>query len=211
MTDRSKLAETAARYPSLQGLLFVPIGAWLALGSLTSSGWWPWKGGVPSRELYVMAPATVLGVWALVRLNRYYVETYGRVAAPRAVQVRLGVGVVAGMVAIVAASVIDSELRPPVNTSGLAVAGAMLAFWHAARILRPHHWAVVSPVLALSVVPWGTVQDGPAAGAPTTLLGLAIATMIAGAGLLDHARLVRLFDETSRLDAVTAGDGHGGA
>lgn len=188
MNDSTNLITAARRYPYLQGLLLVPIGLWLATLTLTSSGWWPWKGGMPSRELAVMIPATALAAWACSRAAHLYQERFGRVVLRRQQQVRDGVAALVGVLVLAAAQVADWSVRGPVNFTAIAFTLLALGFWKHAGVLGREHVGLALGVVALSLMPWTTVRSS---GAPTTVLGLAMAGMIVIAGLLDHAHLVR--------------------
>lgn len=202
MTDTASLRQATRKYPYLQGLYFVPIGLWLAAGTLTGSGWWPWKGGQPSRELAVMIPATALAGWGFWKVSHYYQERLGTVVAfgPKVRSIFL---MALGIVLLGAAGVADGEIRGPLNLHAITFALLWVAYWKLAGILRRDHLILAAGVLVLSVLPWTTVRS---TGAPTTVLGLAMAALVAGAGLLDHAHLMRWLGPTPHQNGAASNE-----
>lgn len=203
------LGTIASRYPYLQGLRLVPIGFWLAASSVVGSAWWPWKGGMPARELAVMVPVTVVALGALAWLHRYYGQTFGRVVFRRQQRVNDAWVTLAGLLVLVAAAALDWRGELSVNVYGVAVGGLSLAYWHHGGILRRHHLVLAGAVVVVSVSPWGTVGAGPTAGTATTLLNLTVAAMFVVAGLLDHARLVELLGRPAGSGTTSEGTSEG--
>jgi len=191
MNEVDTRTTVAHRYPYLQGLLYVPIGLWLAVVAIVSSDWWPWNTG--GRGLLVMVPAGVVAALACQVITRYYQRHFGRVVLPRERRVGQLLLTVAAMLAIVAATIVGELFRSPVNLYGVAVALAQLTLWAYGGIIRPHHILFTAGLLLLSMVPLGgtglLTGDHATTSMVVVLLGMGVVDVCVG--LIDHAYLVR--------------------
>lgn len=190
MEDQATRSIVASRYPSLQGLLMLPIGLWVAVVGLTSSRWWPWSEG--GHGLFVSVPAGVVAVLAYYGIARYYERHFGRVEVPQ--QRRTGQWLLAagGGAVIVVASILGEVFRLPVNLYGVAAAMVLLATWVYGGVLRAHHVLLAAGLVILSVLPLGgSGFMGSSTTTSMTVVMLGIGVVCVWAGLMDHANLVR--------------------
>jgi hypothetical protein len=190
MDDRANRSIVASRYPSLQGLLMLPVGVWVAVVGLTSSRWWPWSEG--GHGLFVSVPAGVVAVLAYYGIARYYERHFGRVELPQQRRTRQWLLATAGGAVIVVASVLGEVFRLPVNLYGVAAAIVLLATWGYGGVLRVHHLLLAAGLVILSVLPLGgSGFMGFSTTTSMTVVMLGIGVVCVCAGLMDHAYLVR--------------------
>jgi predicted esterase len=181
MIDGTKLSSLTARYPYLQGLLFVPIGLWLMLSSSVRA-WWPWR-----TEL-LLIPAALVAAWAYLRIKRYYDESFGRVGPPRSAQIRDLAWTLVALALLAIALQVDTNNRVPVSLFGFSFGAVMLVYWRFALGLRPHHVAVVAALWVVSAVPlWSDLQPNDM----FSIIGFSQGAALVITGLFDHADLVR--------------------
>jgi predicted esterase len=181
MIDDTKLRSLTARYPYLQGLLFLPIGLWMMLSSSVRA-WWPW------RSELLLIPAAVVAAWAYLRIKRYYDHSFGRVGPLRSAQMRDLAWTVVALALLAIALQLDTNNRAPASLFGFSFGAVMLVYWHYALGLRPHHVVVVAALWSLSAIPlWSDLQPNDM----FSIIGFSQGAALVITGLFDHAELVR--------------------
>jgi len=187
--DRQNLERAAARYPYMQGLLFVPIGLWFMLGGLAQL-----IGDPMAPWLYVFG--AVAGVAAYLRIGRYYKQNYGQVTPPRSRRIRDLVATLLAVPVIIGGAILDSALNLPLN-GYVAGYGVVMLLYSAGVIgLKTHHLVIWGALVLAGLMPvWGATQQNDV---PLGLPVMGLATI--AAGIFDHRLLVRTYGTTGALE-----------
>jgi hypothetical protein len=193
--DRAKLEAASARYPYLRGLLFVPIGVWFLIAGVV----FLW---VPEMSWLTLF-AGVLAVAAYLLIGRYYKANYGKETPPDKNVVRDVVATVAGVVLLIALSVLDSIFDLPISAYAAAFALVMLIYGAMVVGLETYHWVIWGGLLLAGIAPiWGAAGDSDV---QASFLPIGVATI--AAGLLDHRLLVRTYGSPAGLDLENSNAG----
>jgi hypothetical protein len=183
--DREKLEATAARFPYLQGLLYVPIGVWFIITGLTQLG--------SPETAWITLVAAALAVAGYFVIARYYKATYGKVTPPKSRQVRDLVATFGGVVLIIVGASLDNILDLPISGYAAAFALVMLLYTKHTVGLSIHHIVIWGGLCVAALLPIWSADDIPVA-----LLAMGAATMVAG--IFDHLLLVRTYGSPKGLD-----------
>ena len=206
MKDPQERSAVATRYPYLKGLLGIPIGFSFAVVAIATYRWWPWSGG--GHGLLVIGPALVAAGIAYWAIARYYQANYGRVVVAKRERISGWFLGIAGAATIVVASVLGEVFHLPVNLYGVAFVVVIVGTWRYQGVLRAHHLLLAAGLLVVSLLPLGGTGfvTGTHATTSMTLVLLGVAVVTSGAGLIDHAYLVRWLGPATPAAAKAAGE-----
>jgi hypothetical protein len=168
-------------------LLLLPTGLLFVAAGLTNSP--PIGDEAVSDSIWVFVGAVIVAAFGYFFINRYYVNTFGKINPSTAVKVRVAAYTVVAAVVICVGISIDSQLDLPISAYGFAYSVTLLAYYRLIVGLRPYHWILLGGLAVLCALPiWGGVDDKLS----LALIGLGLVSM--AVGVFDHRELLRSLD-----------------
>jgi hypothetical protein len=183
--DLRRIRFITQHYSVLQGLRTIPLGLWFFVSAMSDGGWWPWF-QIWRPISHGLSLVLVVALYWLIGL--YYRRTYGQVQHPAQEKQEKRKGIIMAAL-LLAALIIDWQLRPPLNLLALAVGLTFLGYYLSqASRYRPYFVLLALVFIALAFLPWllGTTVEDPLWGSGGVAFQLALGVSLIAAGLFDH-------------------------